>query len=933
MDSGTSAPWRRRTLAATGVIGIAVAGGGLLLPGFSAAATTPTTHFTWTQAETAANDQWTVPAGVCFIDWTVQGGSGGAAGGTLGGFGGKVTQRVPVASDGTAKFTIHVGAAGQGGAGGASAGEAAGAGFAGGTAGTSGGGGGGASAVWYGADSTAVPDLVAGGGGGAGTGSAGGNAGAPGDDVTAPALAGGLAGPSTPGNTYGADATGNAGAGGGGGGYFAGGAGTTDGSTTGSGGGGGANSIETPGTAGPADVNTTLTSAGDGTVAADVIGCMPGAPTLDPATAGTNTGDVTLTFTPASTPTTNVTSWELSKDGGSTWAAQPATASGAKEQMSLTGLTAGTYHFQVRGVSDYGVTGQASTSQSFTVAAPATPAAPTIDSATSSRNGAIDLSFTPNNNGVTVTDHEVSTDATSSTDPNATWTTLTTTSGSGSMLLATVSGLTPGNQYTLWVRAKTATNDAPAAQSNSVTVAHLPDAPTLDVPTSPNPGEVDLAFTPGNDNGVPATGWQVSTDDGQTWGTTQPATDGTGGKKQIVLSNQPEGATLLVSVRAVSANGTSPASSPSQSVLVTSTPPSTPVPAAPTLDAPTSPHPGEVDLAFTPGNNNGATETGWQVSTDGGQHWGTTQPATDGTGGKKQIVLSNQPEGATLQVSVRADSANGTGAASAAQPVTVTSTPSSTPPVTPPGPTPVPGGGGTQPSPSTPGAPKGVSAQAKTAQVAVSWTAPASGGAVDHYLVTLSPGGQTCTTTGLSCSIGASAGVDYTATVVAVAADGTTGPGASASVPGTVTSPDVPAQVPSTDQALTTDKGVISSATPGQKITVKGSGYLPYSTVTVIIYSTPTVLGSVVTDAAGNFTLAVTVPADLAPGDHHLVSSGVASDGTQRFMRMDITLASASNQLAWTGFSALPWVGAGVGLVAVGTAGLILARRRRGAAI
>jgi hypothetical protein len=202
-------------------------------------------------------------------------------------------------------------------------------------------------------------------------------------------------------------------------------------------------------------------------------------------------------------------------------------------------------------------------------------------------------------------------------------------------------------------------------------------------------------------------------------------------------------------------------------------------------------------------------------------------------------------------------------------------------------------------------------------------------------VVTLSPGGQSCSTTELTCVLGASAGVDYTATVVAVSADGTAGPGASDSVAGTVTAPTVPAEVPSAPLTLTTDKGQISTATPGEKITVVGTGFMPYSTVDVVIYSTPIVLGTVVTDANGNFSQEVTVPTSLAAGQHHLVASGVAPDGSPRFMRMDVTVAAAEHggpgQLAWTGFETLPWLLGGLGAVAAGGFVLVATRRRRGA--
>jgi hypothetical protein len=203
---------------------------------------------------------------------------------------------------------------------------------------------------------------------------------------------------------------------------------------------------------------------------------------------------------------------------------------------------------------------------------------------------------------------------------------------------------------------------------------------------------------------------------------------------------------------------------------------------------------------------------------------------------------------------------------------------------------------------------------------------------VDHYVAILKPGGQSCVTTAKSCIIGATSGTGYSVSVVAVSADGVAGPASEVPVTGTAAAPEVPAEVPSTDLTLTTDKGAITSATPGQKITVVGTGFMPFSTATVVIYSDPIVLGTVTTDADGNFSREVEVPTSLAAGQHHLVASGVAPDGSQRFMRMDVTVAAGSashdGELAWTGFEAAPWVLGGVGAVLVGAVTLLITRRR-----
>ena len=73
-------------------------------------------------------------------------------------------------------------------------------------------------------------------------------------------------------------------------------------------------------------------------------------------------------------------------------------------------------------------------------------------------------------------------------------------------------------------------------------------------------------------------------------------------------------------------------------------------------------------------------------------------------------------------------------------------------------------------------------------------------------------------------------------------------------------------------------------------------------------------------------------PVDLAAGEHSLVASGVAPDGSQRFLRMDVTVPVAGNSgaagLAYTGTQVLVPVVIGLVALVLG-AGLLYAGRRR----
>ena len=87
---------------------------------------------------------------------------------------------------------------------------------------------------------------------------------------------------------------------------------------------------------------------------------------------------------------------------------------------------------------------------------------------------------------------------------------------------------------------------------------------------------------------------------------------------------------------------------------------------------------------------------------------------------------------------------------------------------------------------TVPGAPTGALGQSRDSAVLVSWAAPSSNGGkpITGYMVTSSPGGKTCTTSGgLSCLVGGlTNGSSYTFTVKATNAVGT-GPPSSASSP------------------------------------------------------------------------------------------------------------------------------------------------------
>jgi titin len=212
-----------------------------------------------------------------------------------------------------------------------------------------------------------------------------------------------------------------------------------------------------------------------------------------------------------------------------------------------------------------------------------------------------------------------------------------------------------------------------------------------------------------------------------------------------------------------------------------------------------------------------------------------------------------------------------------------------------------------------------VTAVAGTSSIEVSWQPPADNGvAVTGYRAIADPGPAVCTTTGAtSCVLGGTAGVSYRVRVVAMSAGGLSGlSGYSAAV--APTAPPVAGTPPDTTVPLDTDKGQISNAAPGQQLVLVGTGYAPYSTVTLTLYSDPIVLGQVRADAHGAFRSAVTVPADLATGEHSFAATGVDPTGKARAMRMDVTVRHVPQSLPVTGTAVVWLIVAGLGLTLAG---------------
>ena len=69
------------------------------------------------------------------------------------------------------------------------------------------------------------------------------------------------------------------------------------------------------------------------------------------------------------------------------------------------------------------------------------------------------------------------------------------------------------------------------------------------------------------------------------------------------------------------------------------------------------------------------------------------------------------------------------------------------------------------------------------------------------------------------------------------------------------------------------------SVAAGGQVTIDGSGFAPGSEVRITVQETPVLLTTVTTDAAGGFSVVVTVPGDFA-GAYTVVATGVDASGS-----------------------------------------------------
>jgi LPXTG-motif cell wall-anchored protein len=126
----------------------------------------------------------------------------------------------------------------------------------------------------------------------------------------------------------------------------------------------------------------------------------------------------------------------------------------------------------------------------------------------------------------------------------------------------------------------------------------------------------------------------------------------------------------------------------------------------------------------------------------------------------------------------------------------------------------------------------------------------------------------------------------------------------------------------------------------GGTITISGCCFV--GDVVIDIFSTPQRLGTATANADGVFTATVTIPTDIAPGEHTITATGQNADGSGTLvLRFPITILGAgaatdgvragTGTLPRTGADSFPLAQAGLALVLVGAGAVFSVRNRRNA--
>jgi len=311
-----------------------------------------------------------------------------------------------------------------------------------------------------------------------------------------------------------------------------------------------------------------VNSAGAGTVSSAVSvtpRTIAGAPTSLVATPGI--AQVSMAFTaPASNGGAEITNYEYSTTGGTTWKAlSPADATSPVvitiRSDAETALVNGTaYNVKLRAVNAAG-SGTISANVSVTPRAIIADAPTSLVATPGNAQASIAFTAPASNGGAAITNYQYS------TDNGTTWKALSPVNATSPVVITirsdAATALVNGTTYQVKLRAVNSAGAGTVSSAVSVTPRTIAGAPTSLVAT-PGNARVSIAFTaPASNGGAEITNYEYSTNNGGTWKALSPA-DAT---SPVVITIRSDAATALVNgsvykvmLRAVNAAGSGTAS-------------------------------------------------------------------------------------------------------------------------------------------------------------------------------------------------------------------------------------------------------------------------------------------------------------------------------------------------------------------------------------
>lgn len=335
----------------------------------------------------------------------------------------------------------------------------------------------------------------------------------------------------------------------------------------------------------------------------------PGAPGNVVATYGSKS--IAIEFEEGSNGGSDITGYEYSTDGGTTWRMRDVGSTMTSSPITITKLSSdglteisngSAYDVVIRAVNRAGAGRESSTVTVIPAGVPETP----IITGISSSNGVLSVAFTAGNSGGrSIIRNEYSIDG------GATWVTDPTLNSP-----IMITGLTNGTAYALKVRQVNEVGEGASSITVEGTPYTTPGAPIIDQISAGN-ATISLFFTEGATNGTAVNTYEYSTDDGVTWRTRRT---GTVESPLSITMLSSDGTTLLqngtfysVKIRAVNAAGSG---TQSESVRIA---PYT-VASAPVIST-VAMYNSYAMLTYSIASNGGANISGYEYSLNGGISW------------------------------------------------------------------------------------------------------------------------------------------------------------------------------------------------------------------------------------------------------------------------------------------------------------------------